>query len=91
MALARAWLPRRFERTASMRCGFTPEKLARLCVKLKASRDGRVADYAREFGLTLSEALQQPGASRDIAPLATQNELRTLTPRAYLRLPRRAV
>ncbi|VEA77505.1 NADP-specific glutamate dehydrogenase [Salmonella enterica subsp. arizonae] len=28
--------------------GFTQEKLARLC-EIKASRDGRVADYAREF------------------------------------------
>ncbi|MWL73053.1 glutamate dehydrogenase, partial [Escherichia coli] len=34
--------------------GFTAEKLARLC-EIKASRDGRVADYAREFGLTYLE------------------------------------
>ncbi len=31
----------------------------RVCVKLKPARDGRVADYAREFGLTYLEG-QQP-------------------------------
>lgn len=40
--------------------GFTAEKLARLC-EIKASRDGRVADYAREFGLTYLEGKQPWG------------------------------
>ncbi|EJI5131150.1 NADP-specific glutamate dehydrogenase [Salmonella enterica] len=55
--------------------GFTPEKLARLC-EIKASRDGRVADYAREFGLTYLEGQQPWSVPVDIAlPCATQNEL----------------
>ncbi len=55
--------------------GFTPEKLARLCA-IKASRDGRVADYAAEFGLTYLEGKQPWGVPVDIAlPCATQNEL----------------
>ena len=55
--------------------GFTPEKLARLC-EIKASRDGRVADYAREFGLTYLEGKQPWSVPVDIAlPCATQNEL----------------
>ncbi|CAA2935565.1 TPA: NADP-specific glutamate dehydrogenase [Enterobacter hormaechei] len=55
--------------------GFTAEKLARLC-EIKASRDGRVADYAREFGLTYLEGKQPWGVPVDIAlPCATQNEL----------------
>lgn len=55
--------------------GFTAEKLARLC-EIKASRDGRVADYAREFGLTYLEGKQPWSVPVDIAlPCATQNEL----------------
>ncbi|AZI87919.1 NADP-specific glutamate dehydrogenase [Kosakonia sp. CCTCC M2018092] len=55
--------------------GFTVEKLARLC-EIKASRDGRVADYAREFGLTYLEGKQPWSVPVDIAlPCATQNEL----------------
>jgi glutamate dehydrogenase (NADP+) len=55
--------------------GFTPEKLARLC-EIKASRDGRVADYARDFGLTYLEGKQPWSVPVDIAlPCATQNEL----------------
>ncbi|MDM9614567.1 NADP-specific glutamate dehydrogenase [Kosakonia cowanii] len=55
--------------------GFTTEKLARLC-EIKASRDGRVADYAREFGLTYLEGKQPWSVPVDIAlPCATQNEL----------------
>lgn len=55
--------------------GFTAEKLARMC-EIKASRDGRVADYAREFGLTYLEGKQPWGVPVDIAlPCATQNEL----------------
>lgn len=55
--------------------GFTAEKLARLC-EIKASRDGRVADYARELGLTYLEGKQPWGVPVDIAlPCATQNEL----------------
>ncbi|EMI4481364.1 NADP-specific glutamate dehydrogenase [Enterobacter hormaechei] len=55
--------------------GFTAEKLARLC-EIKASRDGRVADYAREFGLAYLEGKQPWGVPVDIAlPCATQNEL----------------
>ena len=55
--------------------GFTAEKLARLC-EIKASRDGRLADYAQEFGLTYLEGKQPWGIPVDIAlPCATQNEL----------------
>lgn len=55
--------------------GFTPEKLARLC-QIKASRDGRLADYAREFGLVYLADKQPWGVPVDIAlPCATQNEL----------------
>lgn len=55
--------------------GFTAEKLAHLC-EIKASRDGRVADYAREFGLTYLEGKQPWSVPVDIAlPCATQNEL----------------
>ena len=55
--------------------GFTAEKLTRLC-EIKASRDGRVADYAREFGLTYLEGKQPWSVPVDIAlPCATQNEL----------------
>ena len=55
--------------------GFTAEKLARLC-EIKASRDGRLADYAQEFGLTYLEGKQPWGVPVDIAlPCATQNEL----------------
>ncbi|WP_312118797.1 NADP-specific glutamate dehydrogenase [Kosakonia cowanii] len=55
--------------------GFSAEKLARLC-EIKASRDGRVADYAREFGLTYLEGKQPWSVPVDIAlPCATQNEL----------------
>ena len=55
--------------------GFTAEKLARLA-EIKASRDGRVADYARELGLTYLEGKQPWAVPVDIAlPCATQNEL----------------
>lgn len=55
--------------------GFTKEKLARLCA-IKDSRDGRVADYAREFGLTYLEGQQPWSVPVDIAlPCATQNEI----------------
>ncbi|EMN5862461.1 NADP-specific glutamate dehydrogenase [Pluralibacter gergoviae] len=55
--------------------GFTPEKLARLAA-IKSSRDGRVADYAREFGLHYLEGQQPWAVPVDIAlPCATQNEL----------------
>ncbi|MGR4048501.1 NADP-specific glutamate dehydrogenase [Kosakonia cowanii] len=55
--------------------GFTTEKLARLC-EINASRDGRIADYAREFGLTYLEGKQPWSVPVDIAlPCATQNEL----------------
>ncbi len=55
--------------------GFTTEKLARLC-EIKASRDGRLADYAREFGLVWLEGQQPWKVPVDIAlPCATQNEL----------------
>lgn len=55
--------------------GFTAEKLARLC-EIKASHDGRVADYAREFGLTYLQDQQPWCVPVDIAlPCATQNEL----------------
>jgi len=57
--------------------GFTTEKLARLC-EIKSSRDGRVADYAREFGLVYLEGQQPWSVPVDIAlPCATQNELDT--------------
>lgn len=57
--------------------GFTTEKLARLSA-IKESRDGRVADYAREFGLTYLEGQQPWSVPVDIAlPCATQNELDT--------------
>ncbi|WP_039058177.1 NADP-specific glutamate dehydrogenase [Enterobacter sp. Bisph1] len=55
--------------------GFNNEKLARLCA-IKASRDGRLADYAQEFGLTWLEGQQPWSVPVDIAlPCATQNEL----------------
>ncbi|ELN2735348.1 NADP-specific glutamate dehydrogenase [Pluralibacter gergoviae] len=55
--------------------GFTPEKLARLAA-IKSSRDGRVVDYAREFGLHYLEGQQPWAVPVDIAlPCATQNEL----------------
>ena len=55
--------------------GFTPEKLARLC-QIKSQQDVRIADYAKEFGLTYLEGQQPWGISVDIAlPCATQNEL----------------
>ncbi len=55
--------------------GFSAEKLARLC-EIKASRDGRVADYAKEFGLNYLEGQQPWSVPVDIAlPCATQNEL----------------
>ncbi|AMO49108.1 Glutamate dehydrogenase [Enterobacter sp. FY-07] len=57
--------------------GFTAEKLARLC-EIKASRDGRIADYAREFGLPYLAGQQPWSVPVDIAlPCATQNELGT--------------
>jgi len=55
--------------------GFTPEKLA-LLTNIKASRDGRVADYARKLGLQYLEGQQPWNVPADIAlPCATQNEL----------------
>lgn len=55
--------------------GFTEEKLARLC-EIKSQHDGRVRDYANEFGLTYLEGQQPWGVPVDIAlPCATQNEL----------------
>lgn len=55
--------------------GFTPEKLARL-QEIKSSRDGRISDYAREFGLRYLEGQQPWSVPVDIAlPCATQNEL----------------
>jgi glutamate dehydrogenase (NADP+) len=55
--------------------GFTPEKLA-LLTEIKASRDGRVADYAQKLGLTYLEGQQPWNVPVDIAlPCATQNEL----------------
>ena len=58
-----------------MESGFTKEKLARL-IEIKASRDGRVADYAKEFGLVYLEGQQPWSVPVDIAlPCATQNEL----------------
>ncbi|MFQ7389095.1 MAG: hypothetical protein ACLRP3_13035 [Escherichia sp.] len=55
--------------------GFTKEKPARL-IEIKASRDGRVADYAKEFGLVYLEGQQPWSVPVDIAlPCATQNEL----------------
>ncbi|VEB94648.1 glutamate dehydrogenase [Citrobacter koseri] len=58
-----------------MRAASPKKKLARLC-EIKASRDGRVADYAREFGLPYMEGKQPWSVPVDIAlPCATQNEL----------------
>ncbi|VTN24217.1 NADP-specific glutamate dehydrogenase [Klebsiella pneumoniae] len=55
--------------------GFTKEKLARL-IDIKERAHGRVADYAREFGLTYLEGQQPWSVPVDIAlPCATQNEL----------------
>ncbi|MGG7879681.1 NADP-specific glutamate dehydrogenase [Klebsiella aerogenes] len=55
--------------------GFTKEKLARL-IDIKERSHGRVADYAREFGLTYLEGQQPWSVPVDIAlPCATQNEL----------------
>ncbi|WP_438334240.1 NADP-specific glutamate dehydrogenase [Edwardsiella tarda] len=55
--------------------GFTAEKLAQLCA-IKASPDGRIADYARALGLTYLEGQQPWRVPVDIAlPCATQNEL----------------
>lgn len=55
--------------------GFTKEKLARL-IDIKERAHGRVADYAREFGLTYLEGRQPWSVPVDIAlPCATQNEL----------------
>ena len=55
--------------------GFTKEKLARL-IDIKERAHGRVADYAREFGLTYLEGQQPWSVPVDIAlPGATQNEL----------------
>lgn len=55
--------------------GFTKEKLTRL-IDIKERAHGRVADYAREFGLTYLEGQQPWSVPVDIAlPCATQNEL----------------
>ncbi|TNV20704.1 NADP-specific glutamate dehydrogenase [Buttiauxella sp. B2] len=64
--------------------GFTKEKLARLA-EIKASRDGRVADYAKEFGLQYLEGQQPWNVPVDIAlPCATQNELDTEAARTLI-------
>jgi len=64
--------------------GFTTEKLARL-TEIKSSRDGRVADYAREFGLKYLEGQQPWSVPVDIAlPCATQNELDTEAARTLI-------
>jgi glutamate dehydrogenase (NADP+) len=64
--------------------GFTTEKLARL-TEIKASRDGRVADYAKEFGLQYLEGQQPWSVPVDIAlPCATQNELDTEAARTLI-------
>ena len=64
--------------------GFTTEKLARLA-EIKSSRDGRVADYAKEFGLQYLEGQQPWSVPVDIAlPCATQNELDTEAARALI-------
>jgi glutamate dehydrogenase (NADP+) len=55
--------------------GFTPEKLARLKA-IKASHNGRLVDYAREFSLPWHEGARPWQVAVDIAlPCATQNEL----------------
>ena len=55
--------------------GFTTEKLAHLA-EIKNQRYGRVADYARERGLTYLAGQQPWNVPVDIAlPCATQNEL----------------
>ncbi len=55
--------------------GFTKEKLARL-IEIKEQQHGRVADYAREFGLQYLEGQQPWSIPVDVAlPCATQNEL----------------
>ncbi|QCT21033.1 NADP-specific glutamate dehydrogenase [Jejubacter calystegiae] len=55
--------------------GFTPEKLARLKA-IKASHNGRLVDYAREFSLPWHEGARPWQVPVDIAlPCATQNEL----------------
>jgi glutamate dehydrogenase (NADP+) len=64
--------------------GFTTEKLTRLA-EIKASRDGRVADYAKEFGLQYLEGQQPWNVPVDIAlPCATQNELDTEAARTLI-------
>ncbi|AYN27247.1 MULTISPECIES: NADP-specific glutamate dehydrogenase [Buttiauxella] len=64
--------------------GFTTEKLARL-TEIKSSRDGRVADYAKEFGLVYLEGQQPWSVPVDIAlPCATQNELDTEAARTLI-------
>lgn len=64
--------------------GFTTEKLARLA-EIKSSRDGRVADYAQEFGLKYLEGQQPWSVPVDIAlPCATQNELDTEAARVLI-------
>ncbi|VFS26699.1 NADP-specific glutamate dehydrogenase [Serratia liquefaciens] len=55
--------------------GFTKRKTGRL-IDIKERAHGRVADYAREFGLTYLEGQQPWSVPVDIAlPCATQNEL----------------
>lgn len=64
--------------------GFTTEKLVRLA-EIKSSRDGRVADYAQEFGLKYLEGQQPWSVPVDIAlPCATQNELDTEAARVLI-------
>jgi glutamate dehydrogenase (NADP+) len=61
--------------TVVAEAGFTKEKLARL-IEIKEQQHGRVADYAREFGLQYLEGKQPWSIPVDVAlPCATQNEL----------------
>ena len=69
-----------------MKADLTKEKLARLLVEIKASRDGRVADYAKEsLGLVYLEGQQPWSVPVDIAPcLAPPRTNWMLTPRISL-------
>lgn len=65
--------------------GFTKEKLARL-IEIKASRDGRVADYAKNLVSSISKANSR-GLYRLISPcLAPPRMNWMLTPRISLSL-----
>jgi glutamate dehydrogenase (NADP+) len=61
--------------TAIDEAGFTPEKLAAL-MRVKNKQQGRVADYASEFGLRYEAGARPWQVPVDVAlPCATQNEL----------------